>query len=498
MATKTAPRKVEYPDQQVVLYTSQNDDPGPLTLTLAKDLIGWETEEDFTARKKADEPKSKKDFLYGENFILRDSDGRKVMLWNNKGNRELDVTWAKKIAQDILNGHWHFNFENIIVSIYAQVLSGQHRLVAFILACELWALERNAASGKWRDVWPEEPTLDVSIAFGAPDDPLTRRTIDNVKTRSLSDVIYTSEFLTSAFKGEFHNLSLGDRGECSRMVSRAIGVLWKRTDSKRTYGENTHSTTMAFLENHKSLGDALAFMWKKDEERTISDEETGVGVSSGMATALLYLMAGSATDINDYIQGDPPSEKAMNWDLWEKAEDFWESLSKKKADVYPAVDKAIKARIGDTNGTPISAQERLHIIAEAWKAFAKRGKVSLADVKLNDDDAYIEKDEVKYLKEIPSVGGIDSGEVLVTDTQGDGEDPAPEDLEAKKERLRAEREVIREKLLANRKKNGKGTKPTKPEPETEEEPEVDDDTEEETLEEEPVADDEDEVIQEEE
>lgn len=494
MATKPATaRKIEYPNKEVIIYATWNDDVGPLTQQLAKDLIGWETEEDYIARKKVEEPKSKKDWSFGENFHLRDNAGRKVMLWQNRGNRELDLTWAKKIAQDILNGAWKFNFENIIVSLYAQVLSGQHRLVAFILACEMWNLERNVTTGKWRDIWAEEPTLDVSIAFGADDSEDVRQTIDNVKTRSLSDVIYTSEFLTQAFKGDFAKMSLGDKGECSRMVSRALTTLWARTEAKKHYGLNTHSTVMAFLKNHKSLGDSLALLWKKDEERAISDDEKGIGIPSGMATALHYLMAASATDGDEYANAEPPTEREIDWEMWDKAEDFWVALAEKKATVYPAVEKAFKDRIHYTHGTPITQNERLHILAEAWKAFAKRGKVSLADIKLTEEN-YVEKDEVQHLKEIPSVGGIDSGETLLPTEKGDGKTPTPEQIEEEKKKLEKEkkaREMRTQKLDEAVKKNA--AKGEEPEPEEEEESETGDDNDEE-----PVGDDDEETAPEEE
>src|SRR5574337_1244132 len=100
-----------------------------ITVARAKELLGWENEDEFYERLKKDDPEvSREACTFEEEYLFLDEDKRKVRCWNNVHNRPFTMGWARSIAQDILNRKWHLNLETIIISSTGAVLSGQHRL----------------------------------------------------------------------------------------------------------------------------------------------------------------------------------------------------------------------------------------------------------------------------------------------------------------------------------------------------------------------------------
>jgi len=101
----------------------------------AKHLLGWEDEEGYALRYVAEHPKVKAAKVsYGDDYLLKDGKGRKVRCHRNSKNRPFDELHCRKLAQDILQGKWEFNCETIIISRVGEVHSGQHRLIALVLA----------------------------------------------------------------------------------------------------------------------------------------------------------------------------------------------------------------------------------------------------------------------------------------------------------------------------------------------------------------------------
>lgn len=197
-------RQTLYPKIEVALCSVETGNP--LTAEKAKDLLGWVPE------------CGKEEF--GNNFLLHDTEGRKVRCYNNGTNRPLYLPVVQTLKQEILNRRWQLNGETMIVGNTGLTLNCQHRLVALVLASQEWVKDPQ----KWSD-WKTEPTLDTVVVRGIDESDTVVNTMDTCKPRSLADVLYRSEF--------FHKLSIKDRKEAAKMLSYAIMLLWDRTGGEK-------------------------------------------------------------------------------------------------------------------------------------------------------------------------------------------------------------------------------------------------------------------------
>jgi hypothetical protein len=196
-STLTMPaRPVLYPDIQINGVTIPRERLR-VTKAKAKKLLEWESEPEYAARVGRADAK-----IPEEHRLLRDTSQDWVACFNNCRNRPFTEAHAKTIAQEILNGRWELNLETIIISRTGIILSGQHRLVGFVLACEMWAKQFT----HWKTRWPEEPYIEALVAVGGSEDANVIMTLDNVRPRSEADVIYTSDVYAA--------LGQADRREC--------------------------------------------------------------------------------------------------------------------------------------------------------------------------------------------------------------------------------------------------------------------------------------------
>src|SRR6185369_6746225 len=424
----TPAREVLYP-AIVVNGVTIPEEKTIINVELAKKLLGWEEETDQVK--------------FGPDYLLIDEAGRKIRCTNNTHNRPLTEGWARTLGQDILKRNWRFNCENIIVGRTGLILSGQHRLIGLILAAQIWA---GAQKDHWLPLWPEEPTIRSLIAFGCDESPDITRTHDNVKPRSLSDVLFADEQMFGSLKKE-------DRTRLCRMIDYAVKFLWDRTGEKNdAYApRRTHSEALDFIQRHPRIVRAVKHIYEEDQEKAISKF-----ISPGTASGLLYLMGASATNGDDYRSEDQSSEKKIDWKLWEKATDFWVLMSSGSPELIE-VRHALAALYGeDGDGGGGTISERIAIIGKAWKEFAFGGAVTEANLRLN----YVtDEDGIKHLKESITFGGIDLG------TEKEEPAPAPvvtaapapapasvEDPAKKEEERKAKVAEVAKKLKESRKK----------------------------------------------
>jgi hypothetical protein len=421
-------REIIYPMYTQDVYYGDR----PITADLAKQWLGWT---EGTEEKPLPGP-----------HHLKDENGKKVFLANNTINRPFSDPWARSLAQDILNGNWEMNGENIIIGETGLVLSAQHRLVGLVLASQIWAGDQKF---HWHEFWKTEPVLESSVIFGIKEDPKVMRTLDNVKPRTFSDVLYTSEHLA--------DLKASDRKTCATYASWAIKLLWSRTGAAGNAfnPKRTHATGSDFVNNHKTVLKCV---------RHINDEnvENAIGslIHPGYAAAMMYLMAASASDGDAYRNADPPTEKHADLSRLEKAREFWVLLGS-GSPVVREVRHALSALRGEDGSDRGTTQEKLAIITKGWNAFIEAGEVAEADVALRYEE---DSDGVRRLVEgTPEVGGIDFG-----DPNGDDEKPAdtgvpgesesdgeltPEELDRRKDEARQIRiEETKRKLAENKAK----------------------------------------------
>lgn len=401
---KTETRQVIYPEIDAKICAG----PDAVTQQQAKDLLGWEEETD--------------DVKFGADYFLMDENKKKIRCHNNVRNRPFNEGHSRTLAQDLLNLHWRMNGETVVIGSTGRVLSGQHRLIALVLACQMWENQSH-----WKSRWRLEPTLETIVVMGVQETEDVTRTLDNVRPRTLGDVLFTSDALAK--------VKTVDRKSVARMLDYAVRLLWDRTGARKdAYApRRTHSESLDFLDLHPSVMKCVKHIYEEDQEGSI-----GKLVSPGTVAALMYLMASSGTDPRKYRDSENPSEKSLDLGNWDKAEEFWTLFSARSDDLKP-LREAIGMLASEDTGIGGTPDEKIALVAKAWSAFAEVGKVEKGDLKLS----YRTQDDVRYLADFPTFGGIDCGKPGKEDDEEEDKksDPTPEEVEAEKVRIREEKEA---------------------------------------------------------
>lgn len=415
--TEDVERKIIYPKVTVNICSGEK----ALTDEQGKALLGWEDEFDYQARIKAENPKLKTIANFGEEYLFKDFNGRKVRCWNNNKNRPFDWAHCMKLCQDILEGRWEFNLENIIISLTGLVTSGQHRLIAFVIACQRWASQKEGAYWRERFWKTARPTIECTVAFGGSEKPEVLRTIDNVKPRTLEDVFYTSEI--------FRDLGSTERKECARMMDYAIDLLWKRTEIAKgptLVRYQTHSSSIEFSDAHPTLKEeCISTIFLINKDRVLSK----LRLSAGHCAAMLYLMGSSTTDVDETLYMEKRNEEAVNWDNWDKAVEYWTMIG--KADLTHPMRKALGDLQDAEGGLKGRLIEKLAILIKGWHLY-------VADEEITEEGLALEYGKDKngntILVDPPTCGGIDFGGSKVIENEPE---LTPEQIEAN---AKAERE----------------------------------------------------------
>jgi hypothetical protein len=418
-----------------------------ISVTRAKELLGWETEAEYEQRVLALNPKAPEGKRkFGKHFLLKDENGHKVQCWYNVGNRRITESWARSIAQDILNRNYQLNLETIVISRSGRVTSGQHRLVGLVLASQMWAGKN---SNHWQTLWDEEPYILSLIAYGGSDDPKVLRTVDNTRPRTLADEIYISPV--------FSDLDLSARAECSRMLDKGLDVLWTRTgagtDAFNHY--QTHSASLTFLDRHKKLLDCTRFLYGLDN--TEGRAVTTLNLSAGKCSALLYLMAASRSDGDTYRNADPPSQKHLDWSRWEKACEFWTALVDTDNEGMRPVREALGHLVDPDSGTGAGRwTEKGCVLARAWGHFLDEHTITDEDLALR----YSEPDDkgVIHLIDPPGFDGIDLGPKVPKPPKDEAEEERKTRI--REEKAREERERVERERMKKKTRKVRGPEPT--------------------------------------
>ena len=96
-------------------YPKVTADLAKIDTKMAKELLGWNDE--FEGRP-----------------LITDRNGVGVVFDNNSSNRPFRMSNCKKVISELLRKKWRLNGETIIISDVGEVISGQHRLAAVVLA----------------------------------------------------------------------------------------------------------------------------------------------------------------------------------------------------------------------------------------------------------------------------------------------------------------------------------------------------------------------------
>ena len=362
--------KKKYPAFDAQKHSHQ--DKNPLTVEEAKALIGWQVADD-------------------KDYIFRDLDGNKIKLENNPDNRPFRMVLAKRYANEMIRGKWDgLNGETIIFDWFGFCQSGQHRLVAFILADQM-------REQGLKTVWSKEASLECLIVLGT--DPSSADTLDMGQKRSLGDVLFR--------RVDFSGKSKSEQKKLTNILSHTIRMVWLRTGGKKISDAPhfPHSEALDFFEEHPRLYDAVQFIYDLEGGRGSEGGRISKRISPGYAAAMLYLAGMSTTDPAKYaVEGTD----AMDDKLWERAEDFWTLFASGAnlpegspilvlRELLVNIDAQSGAGRDDVVGATIKA---MNMWFDDTKATTKATAVRLKKRK-NDEGKYV------IAEDEPRLGGID-------------------------------------------------------------------------------------------
>lgn len=394
-----AERTVIYAEPQVQLCVGED----ALTVEMAKDLLGWE--------------EGTQNY-----YLLTDVEGKKIRCLNNTNNRPLTEAWSYTLAQELLRRRWRLNGETIVMGKTKQVISGQHRLIALVLAEQLREKEPHWAE----QGWDGPVTMDTIVVFGIDESDDTVQTTDTGKSRTLGDNLYRSELL--------RKYPPAKRKDMARALDHAVRLLWERTGAKQDAfaPTRTHSEAMDFLVKHPTLLDCVEYVLAEDNNKSITRY-----LSAGYSGAVCYLMAMSDANPEKYDRTEASVKPKTK--LVDKAQGFFMDLGGGASSLRELRDAITAIEDPDTR-SPGPLDQRLSMIAKAWAHYAKDETVTAARVKLkfvNDEDG------VATLDDHATFGGIDVGgesRAVLNDEPQEDESTVAE-IEARKAAVRAESEA---------------------------------------------------------
>ena len=384
------------------------DGKNALNAVKCKELLGWIEDPDEAARNGLDPAQPL--FKYRTYEGGSNSAGKTVNVWckNNVKNRPFYMSNALTLMQEILNKRWAgpngvkvdengdevtVGPEPIAISRTGQVHNGQHQMIACVLAEN----ERTGPNhNHWEELWDDEILIDKFVCYGISDSDVVINTLDTAKPRSLTDVIYRS--------GLFPDLKGNNLRRASSMTDSAIKLLWHRLGLKNDAWakRRTHSEAIDFVNRHSRILDATRLILNRNDD-------CGLGnlVPPGVATALMYLMAASATDSEEYhVVGSDVTEARIDFSNWEIAEDFWTKFIQDNPDLH-TVREVIGWLLDEKTGGGGSLAEKLAVVCNAWLLFVNDEKITEDAIALQYDEH--EDTGIRILR-VPSVGGIDLGD----------------------------------------------------------------------------------------
>lgn len=396
---------IEIPEEN--LYVSAED---------MKTALGWESEAEYEARLTdgaSPEQASKMNVKYGADFDFKDYNGEKIKLKNNPRNRPVDQSWLQQLAVDILNDYWRFNGESGVIGKTGLSLSLQHRGLALIWAEQMRSYEgddedKKAKAKQLQKQHPEPLKIPMVVVRGIEETPDVTRTLDNVRPRSLSDVLFADTSM-------FSKTARADREKLCKLTDFAIRTVQKRT------GENedafaprrSHSEPLEFLGRHPRVVKAVSHIFtevnrKDDKGERVSVLEKVIG--AGTAAGLMFLMGASESSRERWDDANPaPNDRHLDFNMWDKAEEFFAGLGDAKNPEFEGVRKAVSKCGNPATGTPAPPAVKAAIVVNAWNEFiTEGGNMSLNNVM--PEFGPVDDNGNRPLKGTPSVGGIDLGD----------------------------------------------------------------------------------------
>lgn len=414
-------KKVKYQDVRAKICKGED----ALTSDDAKKMLGW--------------MEDSKPSTFGQDYLLKDTTGRKIRCSRNAKNRPFYQDNCDSLVQELLNNRWKLNGETAIIGQYGTLQNGQHSLVALILANQI------RFSDKWKSHYDsifgeDEPiTMEKVIVFGIPETDDVINTMDTCRPRSYADVLYRSDVYSSAKASE--------RKTLCKMSEWAVKMVWHRSGAVDNpfAPRRTHSEAVDFLHNHPHLSEAVMHVFqenqapKAEEGQPAGKPPISKFISPGYASGLLYLMAASGTteeQATEYRANPVFKEKNIDMERYEKACEFWVCLAQSPS--FDAVREALGRLADPSTGASGRREEKEAVIAKAWNVFVTGRDPKLSDLKLK---FLTNKDGVQELKDDPTqhFGGIDLGpgkHEVANDEDSPEKELTEEEIEARKAKVK--------------------------------------------------------------
>lgn len=388
-------------DPSVMKVWNKDDkaESNPLTVEVAKDLLGWCTEDELRDKQfesltpeEQKKVKSSKNVSLEEFTPLLNLDGKAIYCFHNNENRPFKPQPANDYELEILRKKWKFNGESIIIDKYGRLHDGQHRLVGLILAAETWKKDAKKAKDEqdYQQFWDEEPYIETVVVLGIDGDDETVNTIGTGVRRSLEDVLYRSVY--------FEGKSTAEKKALAKVTSWAIKLIWDRTAQKdASYApRRPHSESMDFIARHEQLLKCVRAIFDGGGD----SQKFANLIPLGYAAGLMYLMATATSDVETY--GVTNSEASLDFKLWDKAEEFWVDVADNGKATEPLREALLK--IPETAGGSFARDLRCGLCIKAWNLYSDGEKITADKIELEVGENEIGQ---PFIAESPKCGGID-------------------------------------------------------------------------------------------
>lgn len=397
--------KVKFEALEVQVY-AKDSRLGVLTVEKAKELLGWEQEEE-----------GKKEFE--DDYLFKDLAGKKVRLNYNDTNRPFRMSLARRYMSEVLRKKWHLNGETLIFDRTGKVQDGQHRLVGLVLA-EQERTKTKEQKDHWKTVygWTGPVNVETIVVLGISEKDDVANSIGGGQKRSLGDVIFRTE--------DFGQLSDRDQQKHSNVLAGAARLAWIRlggmtvSDAKHF----PHSEARDFIEAHPGLVDCVKFIINEDGGGGAEGRKISSLLSLAYASGLLYLMGVAKTDVKKW---EVNGTEAIDTSLMNKAQEFWVNFASGAGLGNDSPILALRRVLTSMEtGSGGGRDEIVATVINAWNLWIEEESGTAKDIKPKK----IKNDAGKMvLAVMPRIGGLDIERLPIESDEGDKdeEDHSEED-----------------------------------------------------------------------
>jgi len=241
---------------------------GPLSVDEMKGLLGWE-----------EEPEGKD---WGDDYLFKDLNKKKIRLTNNKTNRPFRITLARRYGSEMLRGKWKLNGEPFIFDRFGMTQDGQHRGTGFILAEQERQLDPKYWAGEYGQRGPL--SIDALIVTGISEKAEVVDTLGLGQKRSLGDVLFRRK--------EFAGIKEKEQKRLANVLGGALRLVWLRTGGKAITDAPwfPHSEALDFLQTHPDIVKAVETVFKMENGSGADGKRISTKLSLAYAAGMFYLM----------------------------------------------------------------------------------------------------------------------------------------------------------------------------------------------------------------